>query len=390
MSVQCCACASAESYADGTCTVSDTLNAWLEIDTAQYRSNIRYLKQIIGQQHKVCVVMKGDAYGNGISVLMPIIISEGITTVAITSNQEARDVRQSGYKGDIIRIRIATEGEIREGIALGIQELVGSLEQASVINDIAQQEGATMPFHLAINANGMSRNGLELSQGYDDALSILKLGNLRCVGMMTHYPENKDGAIIQQLNTFKRQTAELIRRAGLNRKELTLHTAATYASLYIPDTRLDMVRVGSALYNYGYTERFNRFKKIMSFKSRVASVQQFPAGNTVSYKRTRRLNRQSRLANIPVGYANGLSTAMANKGFVLIRSHRCPIVGNVTMNITMADITDFPDIQAGDEVVIYGRQGQDEISANDIATWTGTNLLSQSMFWATANPKIAR
>ncbi len=370
-------------------SVSDTLNAWLEIDTMQYRKNIDYLKSIIGDKSKICVVMKGDAYGNGISLLMPVIIRENIGTVAITSNEEARDVRRSGYKGNIIRIRIATEGEVREGLDLGVEELIGNLHQAEFINEAAKEKGVIAKFHLAVNANGMSRNGIELKSGYDEALKILSLKNLHCVGMMTHYPANKDGEIVQQLNTFKQQTSELIRRAGLKRSELILHTAATYASLYVPETRLDMVRVGSALYNYGYTERYNGFKKIMAFKSRVTSVNEYPVGNTVSYKRTHRLNRPSRLANIPVGYANGISTAMANKGYVLIRGHRCPVVGNVTMNITMVDVTDFPDIESGDEVVIYGRQGTAEITAKDITAWTGTNLLSQSMFWATANPKIA-
>lgn len=392
----CCSNISPELFPENSTAIPDSLNAWLEIDTTQYARNIEYLKSVIGNRSKICVVMKGDAYGNGITTLMPVIKSHGIEVVAITSNKEARDVRSSGYKGRIMRIRLATKGEIAEGISLGIEELIGNLQLAEDINAIAKEKDVKVRFHLAINANGMSRNGIELRKAsstvkaYDDALSILSLSNLQCVGMMTHYPENKDGAIIQQLNTFKAQTAELIKRAGLKREDITLHTAATYASLYIPETRLDMVRVGSALYNYGYTAKFDRFKKIMSFKSCVTSVQEYPAGNTVSYKRTFRLNRPSRLANIPVGYANGLSTSMANKGYMLIRGHRCPIVGNATMNITMVDVTDFPDIQAGDEVVIYGKQGNDEITAADIAAWSGTNLLSQSMFWAAANPKISR
>lgn len=370
--------------------VSDTLNAWVEIDTVQYRKNIDYLKSIIGKNTKICVVMKGDAYGNGISLLMPTIIREGIETVAITSNQEARDVRASGFKGHIMRIRLATEGEIREGINLGIDEMIGNIEQAIYINDVATERGCIVNYHLAINANGMSRNGIELKNGYDEALKILKLSNLHCIGMMTHYPANRDGEIIQQLNTFKSQTSELIRRAGLKRSELTLHTAATYSALYIPETRLDMVRVGSALYNYGYTNKFDKFKPLLSFKSRVSSVQTYPAGNTVSYKRTHKLIRPSRLANIPVGYANGISSSLANKGYMLIRGHKCPVVGNVTMNITMVDVTDYSDIQSGDEVVIYGKQGNAEIKASDLNEWTGTNLLSQSMFWASANPKIAK
>jgi len=384
-----CSCMSNQ-YMPRSVGGSDTLNAWVEIDTAQFRKNIAYLKSLMGSSTKVCVVMKGDAYGNGISLLMPSVINEGIENVAITSNQEARDVRASGYTGHIIRIRLATDGEIREGIDLGIEELIGNIEQARYINYIAQERDTIVDFHLAINANGMSRNGIELKDGYDEALEILHLDNLHCVGMMTHYPNSMDGEIHTQLETFKTQTSELIRQAGLNRSELTLHTAATYAALYVPETRLDMVRIGSALYNYGYTAKYNQFKPLLSFKSRVTSVQYYPEGNTVSYKRTHKLSRASRLANIPVGYANGLSRTYANKGYMLIRGHKCPVVGAVTMNITMVDVTDYPDIQAGDEVVIYGKQGSNSITAKQITTWTGTNLLSQSMFWAASNPKIAK
>lgn len=388
--VPCCSSISPEMTAAGNAVVSDTLNAWLEIDTLQFRKNIEYLKEVIGDKHKICVVMKGDAYGNGITTLMPTIISQNIERVAITSNEEARDVRNSGYKGKIMRIRIATVGEIREGIALGIEELIGDFDHAEIVNDIAKEQDTTINFHLAINANGMSRNGIELSNGYEEALKLLNLSNLKCIGMMTHYPANKDGEIMQQLQRFKQQTTTLISKAGLRRQDLILSTAATYAALYIPESRMDMVRVGSALYNYGYTEKFSAFKKIMSFKTRITSIQDFPAGNTVSYKRTYSLKRNSRLANLPVGYANGISTAIANKGYVLIRGHKCPIVGNVTMNIMMADVTDYPDITIGDEVVLYGKQGQNEITAADIGAWTGTNLLSQSMFWAKANQKIAK
>lgn len=389
LSLVCCSNIAPGMFGDDGAARIDSLNAWVEIDTAQYARNIEYLKKVIGSKTKICVVMKGDAYGNGITTLMPVIIRENIDIVAITSNEEARDVRGSGYKGKIVRIRLATKGEIAEGIDLDIEELIGNIDQAKMIDAIAAEKNTKVNYHLAINANGMSRNGIELKNGYDEALDILKLSNLHCVGMMTHYPENKDGAIRQQLSTFKAQTAELIRRAGLKRSELALHTAATYSALYIPETRMDMVRVGSALYHYGYTERFNTFKKIMSFKSVVTSVQEYPAGNTVSYKRTKRLSRASRLANIPVGYANGLSTNFANKGFMLIRGHRCPIVGNVTMNITMVDVTDFPDIKAGDEVVIYGEQGKEKITEQDISTWGGSNFLSQSMFWSSANKKIS-
>lgn len=382
-----CSCVSQEGSV--STLVPSEYNAWLEIDTLQFGKNIDYLRTVVGQSTKICVVMKGDAYGNGIRTLIPVVKSRGVECVAITSNDEARSVRNGGYEGRVVRIRLASEGEVEDALELGVEELVGSLTQAKAMSKIATLHGKTIKCHLAINAGGMSRNGMELKTGVAEAVAVTKLDGLKCVGMMTHYPTSNDGEIVRQLTEFKAQVSRVIKEAGLNREDLLLHTAATYAALYLPQTRLDMVRIGSALYNYGYTEKFSEFKKLMSFKSRVASVQEYPEGNTVNYKRTYKLKRRSRLANIPIGYANGFSKTMANKGFVLIRGHRCPVVGCVTMNITMVDVTDWPDIQSGDEVTIYGRQGKDEITSREIGEWGGLDFLSQAMFWSATNPKVA-
>lgn len=368
---------------------TDTLNAWLEIDTAQFRANLAYIKAHTSPKTQICPVLKGDAYGNGITLLMPSIIAEGITRVAVASNQEAADVRASGYQGKIMRIRQATTGEMAAAVRLRVEELIGSPQAAHALDSIARQNGTTIHYHLALNAGGMSRNGIDIQGGdYTQALAILSHEHIRPTGIMTHYPTSKDTEILRQLATFKRQAADLTRLAHLDPDSVTLHTAASYATLFLPQTHLDMIRPGSALYHNGYPGH-PKLKPIMQFKARVTTINQYPAGNTVSYKRTKTLTRPSRLANIPVGYANGYPAGASNKGHVLIKGHPCPIVGNVTMNTMMADVTDYPDIQGGEEATLYGRQGTRQITDQDIEQWSGTSLIQQALFWAAANKKTA-
>jgi len=150
-----------------------------------------------------------------------------------------------------------------------------------------------------------------------------------------------------------------------------------------------MVRPGGALYGYGGTPK-PPFAHAGSFRTRVASVQAYPAGATVSYDRTFTLARDSRLANLPVGYSDGYRRAYSNQGSVLVRGRRAPVLGRVTMNTTMVDVTDIPGVSAGDEVVLFGRQGDDEITQAEIEKLTGVILADQYTVWGTSNPKRLR
>ena len=166
------------------------INAWLEIDTQAFEQNIATLQSQLQGQSKICAVMKADAYGNGIALLMPSVIKMKVPCVAIASNSEARVVRASGYKGQIIRVRTATLDEIRDAMKYNMTELIGNPDQASAISQLAQKHGKTLSYHLALNSAGMSRNGLDLSTdaGKQAALAIAKLPHLKITGIMTHFP----------------------------------------------------------------------------------------------------------------------------------------------------------------------------------------------------------
>ena len=367
------------------------VNAWLEIDTKAFEQNIATLQSQLQGQSKICAVMKADAYGNGIALLMPSVIKMRVPCVAIASNEEARVVRASGYKGQIMRVRTATLHEIRDGMKYNMEELIGNPELAATVSDMARKQGKTVRYHLALNSAGMSRNGLDLSTeaGQQAALAITRLPNLKITGIMTHFPVEEKTDVEKGLAAFKSETAWLIQTAKLDRSKLTLHTANSFTTLAVPEARMDMVRPGGLLYGDTIPEH-TEYKKIMAFKTNVASINSYPKGNTVGYDRTFTLTRDSRLANLPMGYSDGYRRVFTNKGHVLIRGHRVPVVGKVSMNTTMVDVTDYPDISAGDEVVLYGSQNGAEITQSEVEDINGALLADLYTVWGNSNPRIAK
>ncbi len=376
-------------------------NAWLEIDAAQFERNIAGVRSLIaGGGADLCLVVKADAYGCGLDLLMPSILRSGARSIGLCTNDEARVARNHGFKGRIIRIRTPLLEEIEDAWPLGVQELIGNAEEARLLAESLRRHrpGRPLPIHLALNAGGMSRNGLELKTegARADARKILALRELRIVGLMTHYPTEDPDDVRAQLARYNSDVAWLAAN-GLKLEGVTRHTANSGVTARFPEARLDMVRVGSFL--YGDTEpEFPQFKGVITMKSRVAAVNAYPAGETVNYDRTYRLGRDSLLANIPVGYSDGYRRTLThanrpefaaegrNHTQVLIGGRRYPVVGRVTMNTLMADVTDAQGaVKLGDEVVLYGRQGgelitQAEIEANaaaygaDVYTVLGNSL----------------
>lgn len=370
-------------------------NGWIEVDAGAFEANIDSVRALIGSV-RLCAVMKADAYGNSIALLIPSILRKRIDTVAITSNDEARVARELGYRGRLVRIRTAALHEVEDGMPLAIEEMIGNADVAESLQRLASGKRwrrTNIPVHLAVNCGGMSRNGVELSaaQGQASIRRILACDRLDIRGVMTHYPTENQSDIADQLQRYRTDLAQL-EAQGLQCSRLIRHTANSFATLAHPETWLDMVRVGGLLYGDPGSVTSDRFLPTMTIKSVVAAVSRYPAGQTVSYDRTYRLDRDSWLANIPIGYSDGyrrgfshanqpqFSSESRNRTEVLIGGVRLPVVGRVSMNNLMVDVTDHIDrVHAEDEVVLFGAQGKErigqaEFEANSAAF--GPELLS--------------
>lgn len=369
----------------------DNTNAWLEIDAAAYGRNIETLKKHLKGKAHICAVLKADAYGNGIDLLMPTIIRHQVPCIGIGSNEEARVARAHGYQGRVMRVRAASLGEIRDGLQYDMEELFGNLAQAEAAAAVARSSGRPLRFHLGLNSAGMNRNGLDVSTaaGKADALAITRLSGLQLVGIMTHFPQEDAADVKKGLQAFRNDSQWLLRAARIKRQDVVLHTANSFVTLHVPEGWFDLVRPGGILYGEPVYEK-PEYEYIMSFKTRVASVNRYLKGSTVGYDRTFTLNRDSRLANLPFGYSDGYRRVFTNKGHVLIRGHKVPVVGKVSMNTTMVDVTDFPDIQADDEVVIFGKQGGSEITQNEVEEINGALFADLYTVWGNSNPKLPK
>ncbi|MBP6215972.1 MAG: alanine racemase [Luteimonas sp.] len=366
-------------------------NAWIEVDPAVLEHNLGLVRSMVVGGAQICAVMKADAYGIGIDMAMPTLLKAGIPYVGIASTEEARMVRACGFKGRLMRVRAAMSEEIEAARPYAVEELVGGVEAARTVARLLRRRRGGAPVHLALNSAGMSRNGLEMATeaGRREAQAVVATEGLRIVGLMTHFPGEELPDVRQGVDTFKRDAAWLFANTALRREDVLLHAANSFAVQHVPEAHLDMVRPGGALYGYGGTPK-PPFAHAGAFKTRVASVQAYPAGNTVSYDRTFTLTRDSLLANLPVGYSDGYRRAFSNKGSVLVRGRRAPVVGRVTMNTTMVDVTDIAGVAPGDEVVLFGHQGDDRITQAEIEELTGVILADQYTVWGTSNPKRLR
>ena len=222
-------------------------NAWLEVDLTAFEHNIQTLKDRLGDKGpQICAIMKADAYGHGIDLLVPSVVKAGIPCIGIASNEEARVAREKGFEGRLMRVRAATPVEVEQALPYKLEELVGSLESAKGIADIAQRHNTNVSVHIGLNSAGMSRNGIDLRQNdaKADALAMLKLKGITPVGIMTHFPVEEKEDVKLGLAQFKLDYQWLIDAGKLDRSKLTIHAANSFATLEVPEAYFDMVRPG--------------------------------------------------------------------------------------------------------------------------------------------------
>nr|WP_314267238.1 alanine racemase [uncultured Moellerella sp.] len=363
-------------------------NSWIEISRSALEFNTHKVQTLLNNKSALCAILKGDAYGHDLSLVTPVMIENNVPCIGVASNSELKTVRDLGFKGRLIRVRNATEQEMTQATEYDVEELIGNLDMAERLNAIAIKQNKNINIHLALNSGGMSRNGIEVNNaaGLNEAKAISQLPQLKIVGIMSHYPEEDAAEVRKDLARFKKQSQEVLAITGLKRQDVTLHVANTFATLTVPESWLDMVRVGGIF--YGDTIASNDYKRVLTFKSNIAALNHYPKGNTVGYDRTYTLKRNSVLANIPVGYADGYRRVFSNSGHALIAGQRVPVLGKTSMNTVMVDVTDLKQVNPGDEVVFFGKQGNAEITATEVEDISGALFTEMSILWGATNKRI--
>lgn len=361
----------------------ENVGNWLEIDAAAFESNVRDVLSMIDGRALLCAVVKSDAYGHGAGLVLPALVRLGVPFIGVGSNEEAALARGCGFEGRILRVRAAAPQEVRAGLDLDIEELVADPESAWEMRTIAAGAGKPIRIHLDINSSGMSRHSLDVSTalGRACAAGIVSHRWLQLAGIMTHFPKDSTRHIEQVLLRFQSQAMALLQLTGIDRKDVLLHCANSYAALHVPGSWLDMVGAGAVLYGDS-DPAAGQFRRCLTFKARIASVNSYAAGSRVGYGLTRTLTRDSKLASVTAGYGDGYRRALASRGSVLVRGRRAAVVGLVSMNSMVVDVTGIAGVAPGDEVVLFGRQGSEEITAAELEAANSAILADLYTVWA--------
>ena len=350
-------------------------STFIEIDQLAFYANIRLIKtQILDDSTSLMVVIKSDVYGHGLELLAKVAEMAGADYFGITENSSLLIMQRLELNTPIARLRLASNDELvavhsdRE-LYGDVEEMVGNLQMVELLSRLGEQTGQRIKVHLNLNTGGMSRNGFDMSvlEIREQMLSLITLPNIEVAGIMTHFP-NADAEDISgtrlAFEKFKEQADWIIENGNLNRDAILLHVANTSTSLRLPEAHLDMVRIGSLAFGEKLEDEApGSLQQLMSVYSRVGQINYYPRGSPVGYGSSYILQRDSYLANIPIGKVNGLPRDLVE---VLIGGDRYPMVGSMSMNTTMIDIIDgWEEIASGDQVVIFGRQAQDEIRVEE-------------------------
>lgn len=341
---------------------TDTMRTWAEIDLGALEHNYNSLKALLPKDCKILAPVKANGYGHGAAQISRKLEALGCDMLAVACAAEAAELRQAGVSLPILCLGNTLADYADVLFANNVIQAVGDLDTALALSEAAVREDSTIRIHLKLDT-GMSRLGFFWSREDDNSdvleqlCRVFTLPGLAVTGMFTHFSaaDGSDEYTMEQFTRFLDARDALAQRGHT---APLLHCAASAATIAYPCTHLDMVRPGIALYGYYPDENLDGLvdgglRPVMQVKSRIAAVRALPKGTFVSYGRTAVLERDSRLAVVPIGYGDGLPRALSNQMSFLIHGVPCPIVGRVCMDMCMVDVTDLPDVTPGDIATIY-------------------------------------
>lgn len=344
------------------------------IDLEALRWNFEQVRKKIDPGVKVLSVVKANAYGHGAHEIARVLEDEGSDAFGVATAEEGMELRRGGVQTPILVLAGVYPGQLDDLVQNHLTPVLFELEIMHRLEAEMGRRGSSLPFHLKVDT-GMGRIGLRAAEIDSWLPQLDRLKALRLEGIMSHFSqaENVKGEFTQsQLNSFNR-VIERLRSQG---HELPfIHLANSAAVLTLPPAHFTLVRPGLMLYGiYPAPETANeaQLKPVLSWKTRILQLKRVPKGLGISYGRTFVTSRESLIATLPVGYADGYHRLLSNQGAVLVRGHRAPVVGNVCMDLTMVDVTDIPGVQQGEEVVLLGAQGGETVSADEMARWAKT------------------
>ncbi|MGD9384259.1 MAG: alanine racemase [Desulfobacterales bacterium] len=361
---------------------------WAEVDLEAITYNVRELRRITDPGAHLMAVVKANAYGHGVVEVTRKALESGADSLGVARIEEGIELRKAGINESILIFGYTPPALAHKLIAFDLTQTVWSYTTAKALSDVAVSSNKQIKVHLKVDT-GMGRLGLLpdcrrptvteqnlIGNAIREVESISLLAGLTLEGVYTHFAtaDSSDKTYAEkQFRIFVDFLNEL-RRAGIS---LPLcHAANSAAIIEMPETHLDMVRPGIAIYGLYPSDEVNKrriaLKPAMTLKSKIVHLKKVPPGFKVSYGCTYQTPKATIVASVPVGYADGFNRLLSSRGHMLVRGYRAPIIGRICMDQTMLDVGHIPDVNLEDEVVIFGRQEDKSITVDEIAATLNT------------------
>jgi len=344
------------------------------IDREAFRHNLSSVRSYCGEDVRIMAVVKANAYGHGMIELSREAIRFGVEYLAVTRVEEALEIRRHGISHPLLVFELARDSILGEALEADIELTVSSRQGAEAISRVATELNTTAKIHAKVDT-GMGRLGFPWMQAADEIVSIVRLPRLGLSSVYSHFAvsEEEDASFARDQLQRYHAVIDGLKRAGV--AVPLRHMANSGAIITMPDAHLDMVRPGIMLYGYtplrSMKERFP-VRPVMSLLSVIALLKDVEAGTSISYGRKYVTGAKTTIATVPIGYADGYSRLLTNRTQALVRGRRYPVVGTVCMDQVMLDLGEQTDCQRGDLVTFMGNDGNESITAWDLAGIIGT------------------
>ena len=349
---------------------------WAEINIDALKSNAENIRKITSPDAKIMAVVKADAYGHGYRQCCIELLKSGVDSFAVAMLDEAKELRRQGFSVPILILGATLPEEADEIVEYDIMPNIYNYDFAKCLSDAAIRQDKVVKIHIKVDT-GMSRLGFSCVGDDDDTISeivkISKLPNVQIDGIFSHLAcadeKNREYTLLQ----FERFSTLTKKLENLGIEIPCKHIANSAAIIMYPELHLDMVRAGVILYGYYPSEEVDKkrlsLKPVMTLKSRITQVKEIDAGVGVSYGKTYITDKKTKIATIPIGYADGYQRCLSHKAKVEIGDKLFDVIGRICMAQCMIDVTNVNNISIGDEVIIFGDK---KITADDVAGWMNT------------------
>ena len=348
---------------------------WIEIDLDAIAQNVKNIKQLIGEKNELMAVVKGNAYGHNILEVSSVVLKNGASRLAVARLEEGILLRRAGIVVPILILGLTLKQQAELLVSYNITPAVCEYEMIEKLSESAIKEDKVVKVHLKVDT-GMGRIGIFSHDILRFIRKIRTLKNVEIEGIFTHFSVADEKVKTYTEKQFKKFMEVL---TVLEKEEIRIpikHVGNSATLLDLPHMWLDLVRPGISIYGlYPSTEVRKTIKLIPahSFRTRIVFLKELSAGEYISYGRTyTTTKRRTKVASLPVGYADGYNRLLSDHGEVLVKGRRFPIIGRICMDQCMIDVSSLLEVKIGDEVVLWGRQGEEEITVEEIAEKIGT------------------